>query len=787
MKTILRNFFSVMRRFKMAALLNVLGLSVAFTAFMVIMMQERYDAYYDRSYTHADCIYRIDLTRGGGYRQSIICRPLSRMLLNSSSHILAGALHDSGGNNTHLFFSIDRKGSKVNFQEPLGQVSPDYPQVFGFEMVEGDSLALQDPEKVLLPLSMARKLFLGEPATGKQLMLSEPGRSYTVGGVYRDFPRNTSLGNVMYVSIDPKENYNSWENWNYACFIRIDSPENAADVEAGFKKAFKAEDVFGEDADKAGFQLHNLAQLHFDKHIEWDVLPKASRSTLLVLFAISFIIVLIAAINFTNFSTALTPMRIKSINTQKVLGSSEGTLRLGLMAEALGIAIMAYLLSLLWVVVLQYTPVASFTDADMSLGAQQPIVWGTAVLAVAVGVLAGLYPAYYMTSFQPALVLKGSFGLSPKGRQLRNGLIGIQFIASFALIIGAMFMYLQNYYMQHAPMGYDKDAIIVTDMNARLNQSREAFSENLKSYAGIEDVAYAEFLLSSRDGYMGWGRDYKEQHIDFQCLPVDASFLRVMGIEVKEGRDFRPEDDMAGTQHYIFNDRARTEFGMELNEKIDSAEIVGFMPDIKFASFRTAVGPMAFLVWGKNRWNGMPLQYRYAYVKVKAGADLKGAFQHIQQSLKKIDPEYPYEVRFFDEVLNRTYEKEQKISSMITLFSLLAVFISMVGVFGLVVFDSEYRRREISVRKVLGSTTTQILILFNRTYIRIILLCFVIAVPIAWFTVHRWLENFVYRTPMYVWVYIVALLIVTIITILTVTFQNWRAANDNPVNSIKSE
>lgn len=786
MKTILRNFFSVLRRFKMAGLLNVLGLSVAFTAFMVIMMQEDFDINFDQGYTGAECIYRIDMKQSEGYRQCIISRPLSRILLNSSPHIVAGALYNNGGS-SDLFFSVDRGGNKINFREAMTQVTSEYPEVFDFEMVEGDLKALQDPGKALLPLSLARKLFEGASATGKQLLLDEPGRFYTVGGVYRDFLPNVSVENIIYISIDPKENYDVWENWNYSCFVRLDSPANAADVQAAMKKSFNAKEILGEGGDKAEFQLHNLAELHFDKHIEWDVLPKASRSTLLVLFAISFIIVLIAAINFTNFSTALAPVRIKSINTQKVLGSSEGILRLGLICEALGISILAYLLSLLWVVVLRYTPVASFTDADMSLVSHPLIVWLTGLLAVVVGLLAGLYPAYYMTSFQPALVLKGSFGLSPKGRKLRNVLIGIQFIASFALIVGAMFMYLQNYYMQHAPLGYDKDAVIVTDINTRLNQSREAFSGYLKSYAGIEEVTYAEFLLSSRDGYMSWGRTYRDENINFQCLPVDPSFLRVMGIEVKDGRDFRPEDGLAGAPRCIFNERARTEFDMQLNEKIDNMEIVGFIPDVKFASFRTAVGPMAFLVWGKARWNGYPLFYRYAYVKVKAGTDFRKAFQHVQQSLKKIDPEYPYRVRFFDEVLNRTYEKEQKIGSMITLFSLMAVFISMVGVFGLVVFDSEYRRREISVRKVLGSTTTEILILFNRTYLKIILVCFVIAAPMAWYAVYRWLENFAYRTPMYWWVYGIAFLIVAVITVLTVTFQNWRAANDNPVNSIKSE
>lgn len=415
------------------------------------------------------------------------------------------------------------------------------------------------------------------------------------------------------------------------------------------------------------------------------------------------------------------------------------------------------------------------------------IVGGTTLIALLTGLLAGLYPAHYMTSFPPALALKGSFGLSLKGRQLRNVLISVQFIASFTLIIGASFMYLQNYYMQHAPLGYDKDEVIVTNLNATINKSRDALTNQLKAFSGIEEVTYAESLLSSSDQYMGWGRNYRGDNIWYQCLPVDYSFLKVLGVKIVEGRDFRAED--ANTRHgaYIFNEKARDAYNLELGSMIDSAIIVGFMPDVKVASFRTEVVPMAFYIWGTlNDW-GTYAQPNYAYIKIKAGSDMRAAISHVRSSLAQFDPEYPFNVRFFDEVMQRLYEKETSLSSLITLFSLIAIFISMVGVFGLVVFDSEYRKKEIGLRKVLGSTTREILILFNKTYVRILCLCFVLAAPMAWYAVYEWLQNFAYRTPMYWWVYLIAFVIVGVTTICTVTFQNWRAANDNPVNSIKTE
>ncbi|MDR2969742.1 MAG: FtsX-like permease family protein, partial [Tannerellaceae bacterium] len=423
-------------------------------------------------------------------------------------------------------------------------------------------------------------------------------------------------------------------------------------------------------------------------------------------------------------------------------------------------------------------------EADLSLAAHPLILAGTGVIALLTGLLAGLYPALYMTSFPPALVLKGSFGLSPKGRRLRSVLVGVQFIASFALIIGSLFMYLQNHFMRNTPLGYNKDQIIVAPLNGNVNKSRDAFTEQIKAFAGVEDVTYAEPLLSSSDQYMGWGREWKGGNIQYQCLPVDYSFLEVMDVEIVEGRNFRRED--ANTRHgaYIFNEKARTLYNMEIGEMIDSAVIVGFMPDVKFASFRTEVAPMAFFLWGTQNWGSQP---RYAYVKVKAGSDMQAATEHVRTTLQSFDSEYPFPVFFFDYVFDRLYTKEQNLTSQITLFSLIAIFISIVGVFGLVVFDSEYRRKEIGIRKVMGSTTGQILIMFNKTYLITLSVCFVIAAPIAAYAVVQWLQNFAYKTPVHLWVFAVAFILVAFITMCTVTFQNWRAADDNPINSIKSE
>jgi len=767
----------------MATLLNVLGLSVAFAAFIVIMMQLDFDRNFDRMHQDADCIFRVEAQFSEG-TQAIINRPLANLYIASSPHIVAGTILNPW--NANFFFKIEKEGVEHSYEEKMITVYPDFTKVFSLEIVEGSEQTLEDPEKILIPLSLAKKIWGDESPIGLQLK-GRDDNNFTVGGIYRDFPTNSAMTNVIYRKMPDSENISNWGNWNYSVYIRLDNAENAAGLMDNFKRVtdpsvmgreFKWEDS------SLNLRLTSLPEMHYTTDVAYDPTPKASRQTLMVLFAIAIVIVIIAGINFTNFSTALTPMRIKSINTQKVLGEDVAAIRRSLIIEATFISLLSYFIALGLIALLPLTPIVSLLDATVSFSSYPYLIIGTGFIALITGLFAGIYPAYYMTSFPPALVLKGSFGLSPKGRKLRNSLISIQFIASFALIIGASFMYLQNYYMQNTPLGYDKDEVIITNLNNNINKSREAFSNQVKSFSGIEDITYAEPLLSSSDQYMGWGRQYKGEQINFQCLPVDPSFLSVMNVEIAEGRNFRKEDTNTRHGAYVFNQKAKEVYNLEVGEMIDSTVIVGFMPDVKFASFRTEVVPMAFYVWGTQNWGSQP---RNAYIKVKAGSNMKEAISHVRSTLQTFDAEYPFNVRIFDEVLNRLYEKEQSLSSLITLFSLIAIFISMVGVFGLVVFDSEYRRKEIGVRKVLGSSTEQILIMFNKTYIRILCLCFILAAPLAWYTVFNWLKNFAYKTPMYWWVYLFAFAVVSVVTICTVTFQNWRAANDNPVNSIKTE
>ena len=395
MKTILRNFFSVLRRFKTASVLNVLGLSIAFVAFMLIMMQVNYDYTFDRSHRNADAIFRVDIVHGSKGSQAIICRPFARAFAGSSPLIEEGCLLSAWTESR--FFYIEDGGQRTSYKEDAWNVTPGVLEVFRFDMLEGSERSLDEPNSVVLPESMARKIFGDESAVGKQLISANPMEdAKIVKGVYKDFPRNSALKNVMYTSMSPKENYDNWGNWNYFFFVRLGEGMDKAEVLDNFKRNFNAKEAFGNEFEwgeenSLDLRLTSLPDVHFLNNVDFDSMPKASRQTLLVLFSIAFVILIIAGINFTNFSTALTPMRIKSINTQKVLGCSTGILRAGLIFEAVGLSLIAYLVALVIVHVLSLTSYADLISADMALTANLPLAAYVAAGALLAGLIAAVY------------------------------------------------------------------------------------------------------------------------------------------------------------------------------------------------------------------------------------------------------------------------------------------------------------------------------------------------------------------------------------------------------------
>ena len=758
MKLIIRNFLTLLKRFRLASTLNILGLAVAFAAFTVILMQVNYERGFDKFHSKADRIYRLEglnTDHERAYFASTHSRPVIDEFIRSSPHIRTGTLVADWG---QKYITIERNGAKTGFFEYSLPCFPEIVQIFDFKMIEGDTSVLRKPAYALISSSMAERLYGTEPALDKQFTYA--GTTFTVGGVYRDFPRNSQLKNGFYFNFGPKQT-DDWGNWSYKAYILLDDPAH--------KEA--------------------VVENHRQNYVRMSPETNGDRSQTRLLLIVAFLVIAIAAINFVNFATALTPMRIKSINTQKVLGSPNSHLRWGLILEAVGISLIAYLIALIIVYLLSVSAFATLITADMTLQANGHLLLLTAGVALAIGFIAGSYPAWYITSFPPALVLKGSFGLSPKGRKFRTVLISIQFIVSIILIISLLFVKLQTRYMKTTPTGYDRDNIAVVKLSLEIAKTQtEVLSNRLKEYAAVEDVTFAHQLLGGSDDYMGWGRRYKDGDIHFNAFPVSPDFLKFMRIHIAEGRDFNASDllksDSEGT--LVINRTMQQEYGLELGDIIlRNMEVVGIIDDINYTSMRKPIEAQVFVLQPDMFKYKMPLSV--CYVRLRPGTDLPVAVEQIKKTVASLDPAYPTDVRFFDNVLDTLYKNELRLDRQITLFSLLAIIISIIGVFGLVIFDTQYRRGEIGVRKVFGATVGEILAMFNKTYVRIIAVCFVIAAPIAYYEVSLWLKNFASRTPVHIWVFAAALLIVLSITLLTVTLQSYKAATENPANAVKSE
>ncbi|WP_455637400.1 ABC transporter permease [Parabacteroides sp.] len=786
MKTIIRNLLGIVRRFKMAMLLNVMGLSVAFAAFIILMIQLQYDWGFDRYQKNAKQIFRVGLYMQSWGNQVVVSRPFANTFLHSSPHIEKAALISGFPGQLPLKAEgRDKEGESLNCF--ISAITPEYTSIFDFQMLEGRSESMDNPGTVLISKTQAQKFFDGEPAVGKQL--SSDRQVFTIGGVYKDFPQNSIVGNSIYRKLDPKENAENWYANNYQLYVLLDNPGVKDDVIANFKNSFSDDQQY--DWKVRDVRLTQLTDIYYEEDAQFDSQKdKGNKMLVVVLFTIAILIVFIAGINFTNFSNALVPMRIRSVNTQKVLGESDGMLRSAMLVEAVVICLFSFAISLFIVRGMSHTWLADIISPGISLKENVPLLVLTGVLAVLTGVLAGMYPAWNITSYSPALVLKGSFGLSPSGKKLRSLLVSFQFVISFALIIASLFIYLQNHYMLNSSLGFDKEHIAIVKLSIPLMEHKGTLQSELEHEAFVQDVTFAESLLSAGDNYPQYGRGYRDERIGFKIFPVSPEFLRIMDIPVISGRDFQAEDEKSAGGVYIFNETARLQYDLVAGEyitgfesfEVEPALIVGFIDDIKYASFRTAVEPMAFYVPPVNS-----LTPKYAYIKMKAGTDIGMAVKSIGKVLTSVDRDFPVEISFYDTILDNLYKRELSIGWLISLFSLIAVFISIVGVLGLVLFESEYKRKEIGIRKVHGATVKQILLMFNKAYMRILAICFLLAMPFAYYGVNKWMAYFVYKIPLYWWVYLVAFVVVSTITFLAVTFQNWKVANENPVNSIKTE
>ena len=787
MKLMIRNLLYLFKRFKTAVVLNLFGLTIAFAAFLLIVMQVDYEMNYDAMHSKSGRTFRLEANHGEFEHNAIHCLMFSDAFVNSSAHITDYSYRYPfyGGERYCQIDEVDDQGEAKVFKENFQLCLPNISDVFDFHMKEGSVGCLSIPGSVLIPESVAKRLFDKQSAIGKRIRMSgssgwQPVSTtiLTIGGVYKDFPGNTTVQNRIYVPMDQLDLLkSSWQMYANEIYVTLDDPLNKEEVLDHFNKTFDfAKSQMG-SAQEIALRLTPLKDVYYTHDTTFDFNPKGHRETNYVLLGIAFLILFIAGINFTNLTTSLIPLRLKTINTHRVLGCSIYKLRAISLIESIVICLISYILALFIVNDLSYTPIANWVDADIRLSQYKGLILLTA--------LAGLYPAIRSTSYAPALVLKGSFGLSPKGKKVRVALIGFQYTVSIALIIVTLFMGLQNHFMTSSEqLGFNKDQVAIVNLTPEIYaKHKPQYIQKLKDYPGIEDVAFSVYELSKEDDMIDleYAR-HEDKDVFFKVFYASENFLSVMDIQVEEGRDFTREDLNKAQSDYIINPAAERDFHLHPGDRFNDRTVLGVSKDFRFNSCRIASSPFVFAL---N--NDIPNPKLVSYIRFNSKTNLQEAVAHVRETLKEIDPTFPFEISFYNTILNNLYQKEQTLGKLISLFGIMAILISIVGVFGLVLFETQYRRKEIGIRKINGATTGQILLMFNKTYIRIVSVCFIISIPIAWMGTQQWLENFAYKTPLHLWVFIVAFLIILSVTIGTVTFRNWQAANENPVNSVKSE
>ena len=798
--------FNIFRRGNSAisSILNVLGMAVAFAAFYIILVQVNYDLNFNRGIKDSEKVFVLSVNAQGEakYNSLYYCRPLAEMLMHSSPNIEFGGIINLT-NTADESFWIERNGRKETLTMNHTDISGTALKAAGFEALEGSLDEVINRNTLAISESAAKKFDL-KVGMG----LGQGSDIRTIVAIFKDMPDNSHFKNLDLLSNMGDKSLENFTEWGFTHFVKLHDPSQVERMEkelADVSRKYYMEKFFKnmpspqemgmtqEEYDKEVNTMLNMAVADFipleSLYYNNAQLEKGNKTTTYILLIVGILVVGIAFINYINFFFAQIPERIRGVNTKKVLGCTRRELVINTMTESVTLILFALVMAFVFVMLFNMSQLTHLISAESGLGANIPVALLTVAIATIISVVSSLYPAFYVTSFEPALVLKGSFSGTKAGKRLRYILVGLQFVISIILIVCSGFINLQRKYMVNFDMGFNKEQLLYVSTTNYIGYNADAVEEKLKTDPQIADVTWAAGKLLAEER-MGWGRQWNGEIINFECYPVAYDFPEFMGIDILEGRSFIPEDNYSENGIFIFNDAARKEFGFTLEDKVvghaSQADIVGFCEDFSFQSLKHKVRPFALYIFGKSPW----WYPSTVFIRVSAGANYQAVMKHIAGVLSEweynISPE-EWNINFFDDNINATYKKEKALSELISLFTLVAIIISLMGVFGLVMFETQYRRREIALRRVNGATVRDILEMFSSRFVKIVFVCFAVAAPISWIIVDRYLSTFAHRCPIYWWVFAFALAAVLAITIGVVVIRSWKAATADPAGALKTE
>ena len=786
------------RRYRVATLLNLLGLGVAVATFYLFMTQVIYNRTYNHNIHDYKHMYRLEVYGDlfGEDWGCNICRPFVTLLKEipqvKDATYISPYVHEADakvGNRTITVPSITMGKPGIEF--------------FTGKLLSGSSKTCGDGHNVIVSRSTAEKMFGTANAAGKTFE-GENGDgnkvTVTVVGVSEDMPDNCTLPNGVYICEDDR-GLNDWSEWSYNIYMLLDDGANHKKVERAIKLTFMKDNGYSEKDEKKfdkevnmKFRITPVDDIYFSGVGPND---RGNRNLVGVLTVASVFVLFIAMLNLLNFSLSEIPMRMRGINTRRVMGASIGSLRLKMIIENVMFAFVALLIGILLIVAFQRSESCmKLVSGDIHFASHIVLTVVMAVSALVVGALSAVVPAFYSTSFTPAMVLKGSFGLSPRGRRLRMAIMAVQFCLAFALTIYIGVMSSQSSYIFNSDYGFNKNEVFYTGLSAEAQTKKDAVRAELKKLPFVESVGFAQNAIGTSDGYMGWGRGDGDHHMALQVLPCDYEYLRTMQLKIVEGRDFRESDMKTGA--YVLNKATMAQYkwlvvgdsiGRQSNWGSQSNyNIVGVCNNFKLKSMRcdNSNVAVAFVIFGPDmaEWGDRCGQ---VFVRVAKNQDKIEAKRRIAEVLNKLDGSQKYEMKFLDDDLQQTYVDEFRFISQVKLFAIICIIITVIGVFSLTMFETEYRRKEIAIRKVMGSSVGSVVRLFALRYAVPLIVAFVIAAPIGWWLSNSWLQSFAEHTPIHWWLFPLSFIAVSAVVVLTVVVQSWRVATANPVESIKTE
>lgn len=809
MKIAFKNFLMTLKRYKVASLLNVLGLTLAFVAFYVIASQVWFTITYNGSFPNADRTYLISPDFGGGNDGEV------KWSTNSPGNLAYTAAEQFPDAeevaSTMPYPRISRIWIKRNdytmdaFNEYVYQGTANVPTFFGFECLAGDFSQLKEPNTVAMARSKSEKLGVGVGDViyfegGPMHDDGKPTVQQTIVAIYEDMPKNCMFSHWGIMQNDEGVYTEGNNNWNYSNFVRM---REGADIN-GYIEIFKKgyadwflgmvqewmamvedpeEKAMAQEELESGAQvletrLVSLDKLYYDGNFyDSGNFRTGKRSTPIILGSIAFIIVLIAFINFVNFFFALVPVRMRAVNICKVFGASQGTLRWNFLFEAIGLVLLAMALTFYLMIVIKDSFITNYSICSLALSDNIPVIIMVVALMVLLAVVAALYPAFYITRFNASLGVKGGFAQSATGRRLRSIMVGVQFTVAMILIIVTAVFFLQYRYMIKYDLGFDRENI-VTFASWDLGTRPETVVERLQQHPDAVDVTASAVNLF-RCNQM-WGREYEGKEYVVRANPVRWNFLDFFGFEVIDGNGFTPSS--AERDEIVMMNRMHRDIGIPIGYKEGKQyPYVGIIKDIRLTSLAQDDEYYAFYCAEADS------RMSHFYIRLRAGANVEAFADYVKNLSKELAPaaDDP-ELYYLEEWVESLYKQTKNDMVLIGMFAVLAIVIALMGVFGIVMFETQHRRSEIAVRKVYGATTAQMIGMLNLRYVWIVLGCFVVAAPVAWYITSRWLEQFANRIASPWWIYVVALAVVLVVTVGLVTLRSWKAATENPADVVKS-